>query len=66
MTSTRETVIQALHATLKDALQKVPPVRVLRNEPLPVTIPPDGLVIVRDGVPGIKAKHAASAALPPL
>jgi hypothetical protein len=52
MTSTRETVIQALHATLKDALQKVPPVRVLRNEPLPVTIPLDGLVIVRDGVPG--------------
>jgi hypothetical protein len=52
MTSTRETVLAELHARLKHALRRTPFLECLRNEPLPVTIPENGLVIVRDGNPG--------------
>jgi hypothetical protein len=52
MASTRETVLQALYEVISAGLSAVPAVRVLRAEPLPVTIPADGLVIVRDGAPG--------------
>jgi hypothetical protein len=52
MASTRETVLQALHAKLTAGLLTIPRVTVLRSEPLPVNIPADGLVILRDGSPG--------------
>lgn len=52
MTSVRETVLTALHVRLADALRPMPHVPCLRNEPLPVSIPENGLVIVRDGNPG--------------
>lgn len=52
MPSTRETVLQALHQLLVTTLQSAPAVATLRNEPLPVSIPASGLVIVRDGNPG--------------
>ena len=52
MPSTRETVLAALHARLVAGLAASPTVTVLRSDPLPVTIPANGLVILRDGVPG--------------
>ena len=52
MTSTRETVLNALHGKIRDALRGMAFIECLRNEPLPVTIPRGGLVIVRDGDPG--------------
>ncbi len=50
--SVRETVLSTLHTTLSSALAGSPAVTVLRGEVLPVTIPDEGLVIVRDGDPG--------------
>lgn len=52
MASTRETVLAALHAALKAEFAPWPYIDVLRSEPLPVTIPPQGLLILRDGNPG--------------
>ena len=52
MASTRETVLAALHGVLRAEFMDWPCVDVLRSEPLPVTIPPDGLLILRDGNPG--------------
>lgn len=47
--SKSEQVLRALHACLVAAL---PGVKVERNEPIPLTIPPSGMVILRDGDPG--------------
>lgn len=47
MPTTRETILTALHARLL-AL----PATVLRNEVLPERLPPEGLLILRDGQPG--------------
>jgi len=52
MASMRETILQALQGVLAAALHSGARVTVLRAEPLPVTIPEDGLVILRDGDPG--------------
>lgn len=52
MASTRETVLAALHGALRDEFAPWPYIDVLRSEPLPVTIPPQGLLILRDGNPG--------------
>ena len=46
--SQRETVLAALLARL----EAIPAAKVLRNEFLPEKVPPDGLVILRDGDPG--------------
>ncbi len=48
MPTSRETILQALHATL----QTVPDATVLRGEVLPERVPAGGLVILRDGEPG--------------
>lgn len=48
MTTTRETILQALFALL----QTVPSAKVLRNEVLPEKVPDAGLLILRDGDPG--------------
>lgn len=48
MPSTRETILTAL----ADLLRTVPHVSVLRGEALPERIPPAGLMILRDGIPG--------------
>ena len=47
-TTTRETILQALHA----ALQTIPAATVLRGAVLPERIPAGGLLILRDGDPG--------------
>lgn len=52
MSSVRETVLVALHSRLVAALASAPAVPVLRSEPLPVSVPASGLVILRDGDPG--------------
>ncbi len=48
MSTTRETILSALHA----ALQTLPNATVLRGEVLPERVPAGGLVILRDGEPG--------------
>ena len=48
MVSRREQVLSAVFA----CLQVIPLVTVRRNEALPVNVPADGLVILRDGDPG--------------
>ena len=48
MTSKREQVLSALF----ERLQGVPGATVRRNEALPVSVPADGLIILRDGDPG--------------
>lgn len=48
MPSTRETILTAL----ADLLRTVPDVPALRGEALPERIPPAGLMILRDGIPG--------------
>lgn len=48
MTTTRETILQALFTRL----QTISGVKVLRNEVLPEKIPAGGLIILRDGDPG--------------
>ncbi len=48
MTSTRETILQALLA----ALQTVPGATALREDVLPERLPAGGLLILRDGDPG--------------
>ena len=47
MTTTRETVLAALHARLQHLAALV-----LRDAVLPERIPPSGLIILRDGQPG--------------
>jgi len=47
MPSTRETILQALHAALQ-----AQPAPVLRGEVLPERVPAAGLLILRDGDPG--------------
>ena len=47
MPTTRETILQALHALLQTQ-----PSPVLRGEVLPERVPPAGLLILRDGDPG--------------
>ena len=46
MPTTRETILQALHALLQ-----ILPATVLRGEVLPERVPTDGLMILRDGDP---------------
>ena len=46
--SARETILTAL----ADLLRTIPHVPVLRGEVLPERIPPEGLMILRDGTPG--------------
>jgi len=48
MPSPRETILTAL----AELLRTVPHVPVLRGEVLPERIPPSGLMILRDGIPG--------------
>ena len=43
--TTRETILEALFATL----QTISGPKILRNDPLPEKIPPEGLLILRDG-----------------
>jgi hypothetical protein len=47
MPSSRETILTALHAQLKTL-----PATALRGEVLPERVPPEGLMILRDGTPG--------------
>lgn len=47
MPSTRETILQALHALLQ-----AQPAPVLRGQALPERVPAAGLLILRDGEPG--------------
>ena len=47
MPTLRETILTALHAQLS-----TPPATALRGDVLPERIPPDGLLILRDGEPG--------------
>jgi len=47
MPTTRETILQALHALLQTQ-----PAPVLRGEVLPERVPAAGLLILRDGDPG--------------
>ena len=47
MTTTRETILAAMHARLQSLAATV-----LRDEVLPERIPPAGLIILRDGQPG--------------
>jgi hypothetical protein len=47
MSTTRETILAALHARLQPLAATV-----LRDEVLPERIPPAGLIILRDGQPG--------------
>jgi len=47
MPSTRETILQTLHELLKFL-----PATALRGEVLPERVPPEGLIILRDGNPG--------------
>ncbi|MCT4334296.1 acyl-CoA transferase [Paracoccus sp. YLB-12] len=47
MPSTRETILTALHARLSTL-----PATALRSDVLPERLPPDGLLILRDGEPG--------------
>lgn len=46
--TTREKVLQALFT----ALQAIPDVKITRNDPLPERVPPEGLLILRDGEAG--------------
>ena len=48
MSTTRETILRALHIALQNHLTAT----VRRNEALPERIPGEGLVILRDGDPG--------------
>lgn len=50
MTTTSETVLNALHAALRASLPSA--VKLLRNETLPERIPAAGLIVLRDGNPG--------------
>lgn len=50
MTTTSETVLNALHAALRASLPTA--VKLLRNENLPERIPTAGLIVLRDGNPG--------------
>src|SRR4051812_25506768 len=47
MSSTRETILQALHAALQTQ-----PAPVMRGEVVPERVPAAGLLILRDGDPG--------------
>ena len=47
MPTLRETILAALHAQLS-----TPPATALRGDALPERVPPDGLLILRDGDPG--------------
>jgi hypothetical protein len=47
MPTTRETILTALHARLQTL-----PATALRGEVLPERVPPEGLMILRDGDPG--------------
>ena len=47
MSTTRETILAALHVRLQNLAAAV-----LRDEVLPERIPPAGLIILRDGLPG--------------
>ncbi|PZO63614.1 MAG: acyl-CoA transferase [Paracoccus denitrificans] len=47
MPTLRETILAALHAQLS-----TPPATALRGDALPERVPPDGLLILRDGEPG--------------
>jgi len=47
MPTTSETILTALHAQLKSL-----PATTLRGEVLPERVPPEGLMILRDGDPG--------------
>ena len=47
MPTTRETILQALHARLQTL-----PATALRGEVLPERVPASGLIILRDGDPG--------------
>jgi len=47
MPTPRETILQALHALLQTL-----PATALRGEVLPERVPPEGLMILRDGGPG--------------
>ncbi len=47
MPTTRETILTALHARLQTL-----PATALRGEVLPERVPPEGLLILRDGDPG--------------
>ena len=49
MFSKREQALQGLFLCLKDNISEV---NILRNESLPTKVPPEGLIIVRDGDPG--------------
>lgn len=49
MPSPRETILTAL----AELLRTVPHVPVLRGEVMPERIPPSGLMILRDGNPGV-------------
>ena len=49
-TSVRERVFGALHAVIAQALAlRVPPPLVSREDPVPQTVPPGGLVVIADG-----------------
>lgn len=52
MTSRREQVLAALHGVLRSQVEVGLTRLVERNLVLPDAIPPDGLVILRDGTPG--------------
>lgn len=52
MTSRRETVLSALFAALFAGLDRGRSVDVVRGDVLPESVPPFGLVILRDGTPG--------------
>ncbi|WP_411958698.1 acyl-CoA transferase [Paracoccus homiensis] len=47
MPTTRETILTALHARLSEL-----PATALRGDVMPERVPPDGLLILRDGDPG--------------
>jgi len=48
----REEVLTALHAAVAFALRDLTRASVVRNEVMPMVVPPQGLIICRDGTPG--------------